>query len=136
MATTKEIKEHLSIALQKIGEIKPWYDRKFKNWIFHHSSYPVDYAGISKDEVIKNYPLYLREFIKERLNNNLNPITEKETKGRGGKREGAGRPLGSSKELKTRVYLPPDIADWIKHPAAIIQIRHMIDSPPHHDMRR
>lgn len=85
MATAKEIKEHLNIALQEIGEIKPWYDRKFKNWIFHHSSYPVDYAGNSKDEVIKNYSLYLREFIKERLNNNLNSITEKETKGSGGK---------------------------------------------------
>lgn len=31
MATTKEIKEHLEIALKEIGEIKPWYDRAFKN---------------------------------------------------------------------------------------------------------
>lgn len=123
MATAKEIKEHLNLALCEIGEIKPWYDRKFKNWIFHHSSYPVDYAGDSKEEVIKNYPLYLREFIKQRLNNNLNPLTEKETKGRGGRREGAGRPIGSIKEHKMRVYLPDDIALWIQQPQAISQVR-------------
>ncbi len=126
MATAKEIKEHLNIALHEVGEIKPWYDRKFKNWIFHHLSYPVEYAGDSKEEVIKNYPLYLREFIKERLNNNLNSLTEQETKGRGGKREGAGRPLGSKKEQKTRIYLPTDVASWIKHPEAIMQVRQIM----------
>jgi hypothetical protein len=29
MATKKEIKEHLKIALLEIGKIKPWYDKKF-----------------------------------------------------------------------------------------------------------
>jgi hypothetical protein len=126
MATAKEIKKHLDIALQEIGVIKPWYNRKFKNWIYHNPSYPVEYTGNSKEEAIKNYPLYLREFIKERLNNNLNPLTEQETKGRGGKREGAGRPLGSIKEVKMRVYLPKDVAVWIKHPEAITQIRQLM----------
>jgi hypothetical protein len=37
--------------------------------------------------VIKNYPRYLKEFIKERLDDNLAPLIEKKTKGRGG-REG------------------------------------------------
>lgn len=122
MATAKEIKEHLEIAFKEIGEVKPWYDKDFKNWIFSHPSYPVDYAGDSKEEVIKNYPLYLREFIKERLNNNLNPLTELYTKGKGGKREGAGRPIGSKKESKMRVYLPNDIAFWFKHDPHAIEL--------------
>jgi len=105
MATKKEIKEHLEIALYEIGKIKPWYDRNFKNWIFSHSNYHVEYAGDSKEEVIKNYPLYLRDFIKERLNNNLNSLTEKETIGRGGKREGAGRPVGGLKKSINHVFI-------------------------------
>lgn len=54
MATTKEIKTHLKLALEEIGKIEPWYDPTFKNWIFSHSAYPVEYAGDSKEEVIKN----------------------------------------------------------------------------------
>lgn len=129
MATTKEIKEHLEIALNEIGEISPWYDRRFKNWIFSHSSYPVEYAGNSKEEVIKNYPLYLRDFIEERLNNNLNPITEKETKGKGGKREGAGRPVGSKKEHKSRIYIVDDLCDWLRLPQHIEVLRVLKDHP-------
>jgi hypothetical protein len=75
-------------------------------WVFSHPKYPVRYAGDSPEEVIENYPLYLRDFIEERLNNNLAPSVEKKTKGKGGKREGAGRPKGTQKEKKTRVYLP------------------------------
>jgi hypothetical protein len=131
MATTKEIKKHLEIALKEIGQIKPWYDRRFKNWLFSHPNYPsVEYAGDSKKEVISNYSLYLRDFIKERLNDNLNPLTEKETKGRGGKREGAGRPFGSKKEHKTRIYLPDDIVNWFKQrPESILQVRQLIRKP-------
>jgi hypothetical protein len=56
MATKKEIKKHLTIALQEVSPITPWYDREFKTWIFNHPAYPVEYAGHSKEEVIKNYP--------------------------------------------------------------------------------
>ena len=126
MATKKEIKTHLQIALKEIGMVEPWFDRRFKNWIFSHPDYPVEYAGDTREEVIKNYPLYLRDFIEERLNNNLNPLTEKQTKGRGGLREGAGRPKGSKKEHKTRIYLPDDLALWIKYPEAITQVRRLM----------
>lgn len=127
MATAKEIKKHLEIALSEIGEIKPWYDRRFKNWIFSHSAYPVEYAGKSKQEVVENYPLYIREFIKERLKNNLSLLTERETKGKGGKRDGAGRPVGSKKEHKMRVSVPDDVAIWLKkYPEAIPQVRQLI----------
>ena len=78
MATKKEIKEHLKIALQEVGEIDPWFDTDFNTWIFSHPAYPVEYSGDSKKEVIKNYPLYLHDFIEERLNENLSPLTEKE----------------------------------------------------------
>ena len=123
MATKKEIKEHLVIALEEVGNIEPWFDKSYKTWVFSHSAYPVEYTGDTKEEVIKNYPLYLQEFIEERLNNNLSEITEKKTKGRGGKREGAGRPVGTKKEPTERVTLPKDIAQWITTPGMISHIR-------------
>ncbi|HSW86324.1 MAG TPA: hypothetical protein VLG49_02370 [Rhabdochlamydiaceae bacterium] len=127
MASQKEITKHLKIALDEIGEIKPRFNKRFHAWIFRHSSYPdVEYAGDSPEEVIKNYPRYLREFIKQRLNQNISDIVEKKTKGRGGKREGAGRPKGTKKESKIRVSLPKDIAMWFENPEAIPQFRRFI----------
>lgn len=122
MATTKEIKKHLEIALKEVGEIKPWFDEDVNEWVFSHANYPVEYGGECAEEVIKNYPKYLREFIRQRLNNNLNPLTEKKTKGHGGKREGAGRPIGSVKEEKERVSLPIDLATWFKHDPKAIEM--------------
>jgi hypothetical protein len=123
----KEIDLHLEAALEEIGEIKPWYSKKFNAWIFSHSLYPVEYAGDTKEEVIQNYPLYMREFIKHRLQGRLASIMEQKTKGHGGTREGAGRPTGI-KEEKTRVYLPQDIAHWIKQPGTITHIRQLISA--------
>ena len=58
MAANKELAEHLALALGEVGEIQPWYDRKFKAWVFSHKLYPnVEYAGQSKQEVIERYPL-------------------------------------------------------------------------------
>lgn len=127
MASKREIDQHLEIALKEIGEITPWYDKRFSAWIFEHPLYPVGYSGDSKEDVIKNYPLYLRDFIEERLDRNLSPLTEKETKGRGGKRRGAGRPKGTKKEAKERIYLPKDIARWFHdYPPAIAQVRRVM----------
>ena len=127
MATTKEIKEHLDIALKEIGQIKPWFDSEVNEWIFCHPSYPVEYGGSSLEEVIKNYPKYLREFIKFRLDNKLSPLTEQKTKGHGGKREGSGRPKGSTKVTKERISLPKDLVFWFKHdPEAVEQARKLM----------
>ncbi len=126
MATTKEIKEHLNIALKEVGPIKPWFDDDVNEWIFSHPNYPVECGGESPKEVIQNYPRYLQEFIKHRLNENLNPLIEKKTKGHGGKREGAGRPKGSLKEPTKRVSLPIDIATWITQPEAMEQVRKLM----------
>jgi len=71
MTTSKEIKKELTIALKEIGEIKPEYDSKLKDWVFSHPSYPVECGGSSCEEVIGKYPLYLKEFIKQKLNGNL-----------------------------------------------------------------
>lgn len=113
MATKKEITEHLKIALKEVGQVKPWFDKTYKTWVFSHSAYPVEYSGETKEEVIENYPLYLHDFIEERLKDNLSLLTEKKTIGRGGKRKGSGRPVGTKKELTKRVTLPIDIAEWI-----------------------
>jgi len=127
MATPKEITEHLEIALKEVGKIKPWFDKDVNEWIFSHPRYPVEYGGKSKEEVIKNYPKYLREFIKQRLNDNLDPLSEKQTSGHGGKRAGAGRPKGSVTEEKERISLPKDITEWFRaNPQAIEMIRKTI----------
>jgi len=115
MATKKEIDQHLKIALEEIGEIEPWFDEDVNAWIFSHRLYPVEYGGTSPKEVVKNYPKYLREFIKQRLDDNLAPVVKKMTKGRGGKRIGAGRPRGSKRVAPTTtVRLRVDQAKWIK----------------------
>lgn len=124
--TKKELKEHLAIALKEIGKIIPKYSRKFRCWYFEHPLYPVLYSGATKEEVVANYPLYLLDFIEERLKENLSPLIEKKTKGRGGYRIGSGRPKGSHKEKKTRIYLPLDIATWIQRPESIPQLRKLI----------
>jgi len=128
MASKKEINDQLKIALKEVGEIKPWFDKEVDAWIFSHSAYPVEYGGKSREEVIKKYPFYLREFIKHRLDGTLSPFMEKKTKGRGGKRKGAGRPKGTKKQPKRRAYLPLDIANWFqKHPSeAISSVRQLI----------
>jgi hypothetical protein len=126
MATKKEVKEHLKIALKEIGKIKPWFDEDVNAYVFEHPSYPVEYAGESEAEVIKGYPEYLREFILHRLNGRLHPLMEKETKGRGGKRPGAGRPKGTKKSPTKVVRLPRDIAIWIEKPSSIPRIRQFI----------
>lgn len=122
MATKKEIKEHLEIALKEVGKIKPWFDKDVNEWIFSHPKYPVEYGGETLEEVVQNYPKYLKEFIKHRLDDTLSPLTEKKTKGHGGKREGAGRPKGSMKEIKERVNLPTDLASWFKNDPNAIEL--------------
>lgn len=126
MASKKEIEKHLKIALDEIGEIKPRFVKRFNAWVFRHRAYPdVEYVGDSAKEVVKNYPLYLREFIKQRLDQNISPAVEKKTKGRGGKREGAGRPKGTKKEPTKRVSLPLDVVRWFDRPHAIDRFRQL-----------
>ena len=127
MATKEEIEKELKKALKEIGKITPWFDDEVNEWGFSHDLYPVECGGDSPEEVIKKYPLYLKEFIKERLKGNLDPLVEKKAKGRGGYRPGSGRPKGTVKELKERVYLPVDIAEWFKYyPAACQDVRRLM----------
>lgn len=131
MASKKEIDKNLKIALKEIGEIKPRFSRKFNGWIFSHKLYPeVEYFGDSKEEVIKNYPLYLREFISQRLNQNITEAAEKKTKGRGGKRIDAGRPKGSKKIAKKRIYVPQEIAkevsEFFDRPNSVPAFRQLV----------
>jgi hypothetical protein len=132
MASTKEIKKHLTVALEEVGEITPRFSKKFNAWIFSHKKYPdVEYIGDSPKEVLKNYPKYLREFIKHRLDNNIWESVEKKTKGRGGKREGAGRPQGTKKDPTRRISLPTDVAEWFDKPNSIPQVRQLIAKQRH-----
>lgn len=133
MATKKKIEEHLKIALAEVGKIKPWFDKEVNCWIFSHENYPVEYGGDSPEEVIENYPKYLREFIAHRLEGKVSEINEKETKGKGGYREGSGRPKGTtSSSPMTQIRVPPDIAVWLKQPGIMVHVQKMLQAYPNH----
>lgn len=132
VATKKEIEKHLKIALKEIGEIVPWFDEEVNAYVFEHPSYPVEYAGETEADVISGYPEYLRDFILHRLDDRLHPVMEAETRGRGGKRPGAGRPKGTKKSSTRVIRLPKDIANWMEKPGSIPQIRQLIAKASHH----
>lgn len=126
MASKKELDAELKIALKEVGEITPWYDKRMKTWLFSNELYPVECEGSTAEEVIKKYPLYLRDFIEERMKDNLAPFVAKKTKGHGGYRPGAGRPKGTTSEPKLRVYLPEDVAHWIQIPEHLLMVKHLV----------
>lgn len=126
MATKQEIEKELKIALDEIGEIIPWFDKRFNEWIYANDLYPVECSGKNPKEVVKRYALYLKEFIKHRLDGSLAVFMEEKTRGHGGARAGAGRPKGTIKEPKARAYLPIDIVDWLKDNTHILQVRELM----------
>ena len=123
---TKEEKAELEVALKEIGTITPWFDEECNCWVFSHPLYPVEYGGDSPQAVKRNYPKYLLEFIHHRLKDNLDPGIEKRTKGRGGCRPGSGRPKGTRKEPKKRIYLPVDLANWLNDYSHLEAVRQMM----------
>jgi hypothetical protein len=131
MASKSEIKKEVSLALSEIGKIIPWFDKEFNTWIYSNPLYPVECEGKTSEEVIKKYPKYLEVFIEHRLKGTLDPINEKMTKGKGGARPGAGRPIGSVKEPTKQIRLPADIADWLKTPGVILHIQEMLKAYEH-----
>lgn len=125
-ARKKEVEKELKITLKEVGPIKPWFDKDVDSWVFESNLYPVGCSGDSSEAVKEKCPLYLEEFIEQRLKNNLNVRVEKRTVERGGKREGAGRPKAVDREEKKRVYLPVEIALWIQSPQTITNIRNLM----------
>ncbi len=132
MATKSEIKKEVKIALSEIGTITPWFDKDFKVWIYSNPLYPIECEGKNAEEVIEKYPKYLEVFIEHRMKEKLDVINEKKTKGKGGARPGAGRPVGSTKETTKQIRVPVDIAAWLNHPGTIDHIRQMIRAFPAH----
>ena len=121
------IDRQLRQALKEVGAIEPWFDEEVQEWVFEHPLYPDSCSGATRGEVIRRYPLYLRQFIEQRLAGNLSPRVEATTRGRGGKRPGAGRPNGSSSAKTRTVRLPEDIALWLKSdPSRLSAVRRLM----------
>jgi hypothetical protein len=124
----QQVSEELKVALSEIGKVEPWFDDNVQEWVFEHPLYPESCSGSTENEVIKLYPLYLRQFIEQRMKNNLAPSVEKKTRGRGGMRAGAGRPTGSVKNPTRTIRLPIALAEWIKSdPEHLEQVRRLAD---------
>lgn len=117
----KELDRELKLALEGIGPIKPWLDDETGEWTFEHPLYPESCSGATKQEVVRKYPLYLRQFIEHRMKKQLAPWVEAKTQGRGGYRVGAGRPKGTVKNPTRVMRLPVDIAIWLQEDPAHIQ---------------
>ncbi|MCE5315966.1 MAG: hypothetical protein LLG04_01205 [Parachlamydia sp.] len=130
-SSTKEVKKELETALAEIGEIKPWFEKKFKIWLYSHPLYPVECEGKSREEVLKKYPKYLEVFIEHRMKGKIDALSEKNTKGKGGFRPGAGRPIGTTKEPTRQIRVPQDIAEWLKMPGVLTQVRSLMQAQKH-----
>lgn len=130
MATKSKIKKEVKIALSEIGTIRPWFDKDFNVWIYSNPLYPIECEGNTPEEVIQKYPKYLEVFIEHRMKEKLDAVNEEKTKGKGGARPGAGRPIGSTKEPTKQIRVPLDIAAWLDHPGTIDHIRQMIQAFP------
>lgn len=130
MATKSLIKNEVKIALDEIGQIKPWFEKDFNAWIYANPLYPIECEGQSANEVIEKYPKYLEVFIEHRMKGKLDQLKEKNTLGKGGARPGAGRPKGSVKEPTKQIRVPLDIAAWLNAPGMIENIRKMLKAYP------
>ncbi len=125
---TKDLKKEVELALAEVGKITPWFDKKFNAWIFSSELYPIECEGNSAEEVIKKYPKYLEVFIEHRMLGKLDDLNEKKTKGKGGARPNAGRPIGSKKEPSVQIRVPTDIAVWLKQPGIIPNLRNLMQT--------
>ena len=131
MATEKEVVRHLKLGLKEVDEITPWYDEEVSCWMFSHPLYPtVECGGDSLEEVKQNYPLYLREFIEERLANNLSSYAEEQTSGKAGIRSTMKRQKKEETASTKTVRLPEQlvsVAKWLKnHPEAIDEVHKLM----------
>jgi hypothetical protein len=68
--------------------------------VWHKEEYDDSYSDLNV-RVAKNL---LKLLIKERVSEQLTNVWRKEFKGRGGKRQGAGRPVGTTKENTKKMY--------------------------------
>ena len=121
------IEKEVQKALMEIGEIKPWFSDEYGFYVFKHPTYPVvDYVGDTPEETIEGYKRILKEWIQERINQNIPDFVEKMTSGRGGARPGAGRP---KKEETTQIRIPTDIATWLRaDPSRYHKIRELMET--------
>jgi len=62
------------------------------------------------------------------MHGKVDELNEKKTKGRGGARHNAGRPVGSTKEPTTQIRVPCDIAVWLKQPGIIYNLRNLMQA--------
>lgn len=119
------LETELQTALQEIGEIAPWWSQDDGMFLFEHPAYPmVMHADPDKDAARAGYLRALKRFIRHRLNGALDPGTERVTSGRGGAREGSGRPR---KDPTKTVRLPLDMATWLQDRQHQEQVRRLME---------
>lgn len=126
--------KEVELAVSEIGQITPVWDTDCDSWVFEHPLYPESACGDTPEAVVSDYVMSLGNFVQSRLNGTLEPRVEARTKGRGGTRNGAGRPKGSTTALPSKmVRLPIVVADWLKSGDNLQTVLQMI-ALPHNDV--
>jgi len=103
-------------ALALVGPIVPVFNADFQVWEFESPHFPyLNIHGESADEIITKYPQYLAIHLDDLQHGRVANFIMQATPGTwGGKREGAGRPIGTKKTPKTRISLPCALATVLK----------------------
>jgi hypothetical protein len=120
-----ELQEALQIALEEIGPIDPWWSEADQMFVFTEKIYPaVLFQDTNKQKTIDGYVEVLKNWLIDRLNENVSETAEKVTTGHGGRRAGAGRP---PKPPTKAVRIDLDVANWLEgQPEHIAKVRSLM----------
>lgn len=123
----KKLDQAVKTALAEIGNISPIWSEEDQMYYFQHPLYPdVIFADEKAMLIEPGYKRILRDFLKDRLAGELADATEANTKGHGGRRDGAGR---KKRDMPTKsIRLPIDIATWLSEPSHVDQVRQLIQA--------
>ncbi|MBK8190933.1 MAG: hypothetical protein IPK79_10845 [Vampirovibrionales bacterium] len=119
-----ELDRHFDMARAEVDGVQPQWSPEDQMYLVEHPAYPmVMHADPDPEKALTGYFRALRQFVKYRLAGEIADTTEQATSGRGGAREGAGRPRKN--ETKT-VRLPVDMADWLRDQKHQDQVRRLM----------
>lgn len=122
-----ELDQHYEIALKEVSPITPWWSEDDQMWAYEHPLYGLMcYMDNTPEATIEGYKRVLKDAINDRLNGKFSATLEKTWHGRGGKREGAGRPQGTKKAPTRVIRLPEDVAIWISDNFNLADVRKLM----------
>ena len=120
--TIRYVKEAMTLINH---ELSPEWDENFGTYVVAHPMFPEDSDGDTVESALFNYWVCIANMLQARHEGFLNPLIEAGiqtdiAKKHGGRRTGAGR---KSKGDRIRIYIPADLADWLKQEENLVKLR-------------